>query len=56
MAAKGIPTILSSYFNQGDGKRPLKEFAEEMKALTPEEKMELAQGVCAITGDTVATK
>lgn len=56
MAAKGIPTILSGYFNQGEGKRPLKEFADEMKALSPEEKMELAQGVCKITGDTVATK
>lgn len=45
--------ILTGYFNEGDGKRPLKEWAEEVKALSPEEKTELANGVCAITGDTV---
>ena len=34
-------------------KRPLKEFAAEMKELTDEEKGELVRGVCAITNDTV---
>lgn len=53
MATKGIATILSGYFNQGDGKRSLTEFQKELKALSPEEKHELAQGVCAITGDTI---
>lgn len=45
---------LAGYFNTGEGKKSLKEFSEEMKALTPEEKRELAEGVCAITGDTLS--
>lgn len=53
MAEKRVPTILAGYFNQGDGKRPLKDFNEELKALTPAEKLELARGVVAITGDTI---
>lgn len=53
MAAKGIVSILSGFFNQGDGKRPLPDFRDELAALTPEEKQELAEGVCAITGDTI---
>lgn len=53
MAAKGVPSILAAYFNQGDGKRPLPQFSAEIKALSPEEKGELVRGVCAITGDTV---
>lgn len=53
MAAKGVPSILASYFNQGEGKRPVRDFAEEMKKLNNEEKGELVRGVCAITGDTV---
>ena len=53
MAAKGIVSILAGFFNQGDGKRPLPQFRDELKELTDDEKMELALGVCAITGDTV---
>jgi hypothetical protein len=53
MAAKGAPSILAGYFNQGDGKRPLREFNEEIKGLTTEDKAELVRGVCAITGDAV---
>lgn len=45
--------ILANYFNEGDGKRPLKAFAEEMKALSDDEKRDLALGVCEITGDTL---
>lgn len=56
MAAKGTTSILAGYFNQGDGKRPLPDFRDELKALSPEEKVELAQGVCAITGDTLSGK
>lgn len=57
MAAKGIVAILAGYFNQGDGKRSLPEFRDELKLLTDAEKQELALGVCAITGDTLtATK
>lgn len=45
--------LLANYFNEGDGKRPLKAFAEEIKALSDDEKTELALGVCEITGDTL---
>jgi uncharacterized radical SAM superfamily protein len=53
MASKGITAILAGYFNAGDGKRPLTEFRDEIKALSDTEKMDLAIGVCASTGDTV---
>lgn len=53
MAVKSVVSILAGYFNQGEGKRALSEFNQELKALTDDEKLELAQGVCAITGDTV---
>lgn len=52
MAVKSILKTLTDYFNVGDGKRPLKEWSEEIKALSPDEKKELAEGVCLITGDT----
>jgi hypothetical protein len=35
-------------------KRPMREFAGELKELSDAEKMELAEGVCAITGDAIA--
>lgn len=44
---------LSDYFNQGEGKRPLSEFAKEVRALSAEEKIELAQGVCDVMGWTL---
>lgn len=53
MAAKSVLKILSDYFNEGDGKRPLAEWAKEVRALSAEEKLSLAQGVVAITGDTI---
>jgi hypothetical protein len=53
MAAKGITAILTGYFNVDEGKRPSSDWLKELKALTPEEKRELAEGVCAITGDTI---
>lgn len=53
MAAKGITSILAGYFNAGEGKRALTEFQAELKALTAEEKRELAEGVCKITGDSI---
>ena len=53
MAARGVTSILAAYFNEGEGKRPLTMFQAELKALSTEEKLELAQGVCAITGDTI---
>lgn len=53
MAQKSIVSILAGYFNQGDGKRGLADFQQELKALSDAEKRELAKGVCAITGDTI---
>jgi hypothetical protein len=35
---------LIDYFNEGAGKRPMKDWAAEVKALTPAEKQELAAG------------
>ena len=42
---------LTSYFNEGDGKRSMTQWRDEIKALSDIEKRELAQGVCDITGD-----
>lgn len=44
--------ILSDYFNTGDGKRPLPEFAKEIRALSEDEKNELAAGAAKILGVT----
>lgn len=52
--AKSILKILTEYFNVGDGKRPLKAWAAEISELSEPEKHELAEGVCAITGETIA--
>jgi hypothetical protein len=54
MAAKKVTAILAGYFNEGEGKRAPSDFLQELKALTADEKRELAEGVCAITGDTIA--
>lgn len=54
MATTTVLKALAGYFNTGDGKKSLKEFSEEIKALSTEEKRELAEGVCAITGDTLS--
>lgn len=56
MAAKTLTAILTSFFNVGDGKRSVTEWRDELKALTDEEKRSLAEGVCAITGDTILVK
>lgn len=53
MAAKTVLRVLTDYFNVGDGKRPTREWAAEIKALSPDEKRQLAEGVCALTGDTL---
>lgn len=49
-----ITKALTGYFNQGDGKRPAQEWLKELKALSADEKRELAQGVCDITGDELS--
>lgn len=55
MAVKTMTAILTSYFNAGDGKRSNTEWLHELKSLSDSEKRDLAEGVCAITGDTIRT-
>lgn len=50
---KTVTAWLSGYFNQGEGKRSLSEWRDELKALTPDEKLELAQGVAALEDGVV---
>jgi hypothetical protein len=44
---------LTGYFNSGDNKKPLREFSEELKALTPEEKAEMGAQAAAAMGDSI---
>jgi predicted Zn-dependent peptidase len=37
--------VLAKYFNVGEGKRPLAEFAKEIKALTVDDKEQLVKGI-----------
>jgi hypothetical protein len=53
MAEKNVTAWLSGYFNQGEGKRHLTEWRDELKALTLEEKRELAEGVAALEDGVV---
>lgn len=53
MAKTTVTKCLTAYFNTGDGKRPAKDWLEELKKFTPEEKQKLAEEVCAVTGDTL---
>lgn len=53
MAVKTAIALLTNYFNTGDGKRSVAQWRDELRALSTEERDELARGVCAITGDTL---
>jgi hypothetical protein len=55
MAAKAITALLSGYFNAKDAPnyRPLREFVTELRDLSDAEKLELAEGICEVTGDTI---
>ena len=46
---------LTEYFNSGDGKRPMKAWADEVKALSPAEKQELAEGAATALGKTLVS-
>jgi hypothetical protein len=50
---KTVTGALTSYFNTGEGKRPNTVWLAELKALSNEEKAELAQGVAEVTGWTI---
>lgn len=54
MATITVTKALSNYFNTGEGKRPAQAFLKELRDLSTDEKRELAEGVCAITGDTLS--
>lgn len=44
---------LTTYFNSGPNKKPLAEFSAELKALSADEKAELATLAAAAMGDTI---
>lgn len=54
MATVTVTKALTSYFNVEPRKVPAKQWLEELKALSTAEKLALAEGVTAITGDTLA--
>lgn len=45
---------LSTYFNTGENKKPLRDFAAEIKALSETEKAELATGAAKALGMELA--
>lgn len=45
-----VVRALNRYFNDGAGKRSISEFNQEVKALSADEKVELAQGACDVMG------
>lgn len=53
MAEITVLKALTAYFNTGESKKPLREFSEELKALSPEEKAELGSLAAAAMGDTI---
>lgn len=54
MATTTVTKALTAFFNEGAGKRPAKDWLLELKALSADEKRNLAEEVCAFTGDTLA--
>lgn len=50
---KTVISAISGYFNQGEGKRSMSDFRDELKALSDAEKLELAEGACSIMGWTL---
>ncbi len=54
MAQTTVLKAIAGYFNSDPAtKKPLREFTEEVKALSPEEKREMAEMIVALTGDTL---
>ncbi len=53
MTNVSVTKALSGYFNEGEGKRRPTQFLAELKALSAEEKRELAELVVEVTGDTL---
>lgn len=53
MAQISMLKALSEYFNTGESKKPLKEFAAELKELSDADKVELATLAAEAMGHTV---
>jgi hypothetical protein len=53
MAQTTVTKCLTGYFKQDEGKRAAKDWLLELKALSTDEKQELAQEVIKLTGDTL---
>lgn len=53
MATVTVTKALTGYFNVPPRKVTAQEWLQELKALSTAEKRELAEGVVAITGDTL---
>lgn len=53
MAQTTVLKALAGYFNTGEGKKPLRDFTVEIKALSDTEKWDLAEGVVGVTGETL---
>ena len=56
MAQTTTIKAIAGYFNSGTDKQPLREFTNEIKALSDTEKWDLAEGIVAVTGDTLPTR
>ena len=54
MAKTTITKALTGYFNVEPRKVTAQEWLKELRALTPDEKQSLAEGVVAITGDELS--
>lgn len=54
MAKITVTKALTNYFNVPPRKVTSQEWLKELRALSPEEKLELAQGVVALTGDELS--
>jgi len=54
MATISTTKALTNFFNVGEGKRRTADWSAELKALSAEEKRELALLVCAAQGDTLS--
>lgn len=53
--AKSVLKTLTDYFNVDEGKRSMKEWADELRAFTPEEKRALAEAVSRVTGEPLTS-
>jgi hypothetical protein len=53
MAEVTVLKAMVGYFNSGENKKPLRDFQQELKALTDEEKTEMGTLAAEAMGDTI---